>query len=280
MTKRTSYISLQEASRHCDYSQEYLSLRARQGKLKSVKNGRNWVTTLEWLNDYIKNTEVIKSEMVKAKEAKQINKDTQRIPVNVVEKSKKIPAPQNLPVENVLVLNRKQLKVGPSSFLLLSAFLILFCGSIFCGKNSIVESFKYFNSAFQVVGQTGDYLIRENALSVAETISDAKSLAIFTSQNISDKISQASLAAATTSNDPSSNNLFYRIFNFFDKNKKTVVGESSQQLQNSGVVQIDRIEMRDQVTGDIYCTWIEDGWLVKTKTSCKDIPLKNFSNSN
>ena len=47
------YISLAEASELCEYSQEYLSLRARQGKLKAVKLGRNWVTTKEWLNDYI-----------------------------------------------------------------------------------------------------------------------------------------------------------------------------------------------------------------------------------
>ncbi|KKT17555.1 MAG: Fic family protein [Parcubacteria group bacterium GW2011_GWB1_43_6] len=46
------YISLQDATKFCNYSQEYLSLRARTGKLKSVKLGRNWVTTREWLVDY------------------------------------------------------------------------------------------------------------------------------------------------------------------------------------------------------------------------------------
>ena len=47
------YISLQEAARLCSYSQEYLSLRARQGKLKALKLGRNWVCTKEWLQEYI-----------------------------------------------------------------------------------------------------------------------------------------------------------------------------------------------------------------------------------
>ncbi|MFH1423488.1 MAG: putative metal-binding motif-containing protein [Candidatus Nealsonbacteria bacterium] len=46
------YISLQNATKFCVYSQEYLSLRARQGKLKSMKLGRNWVTTKEWLQEY------------------------------------------------------------------------------------------------------------------------------------------------------------------------------------------------------------------------------------
>ena len=50
---KSEYISLQDATNYCDYSQEYLSLRARQGKLKAVKFGRNWVTKKEWLNEYL-----------------------------------------------------------------------------------------------------------------------------------------------------------------------------------------------------------------------------------
>ncbi|MDD2732003.1 MAG: hypothetical protein PHI53_02290 [Candidatus Pacebacteria bacterium] len=55
-----NYISLKEASELCSYSQEYLSLRARQGKLKSVKIGRNWVTKKEWLESYISDAEEYK----------------------------------------------------------------------------------------------------------------------------------------------------------------------------------------------------------------------------
>jgi hypothetical protein len=47
------FISLKEASEKCSYSQDYLSLRARQGKLKAAKFGRNWVTSDEWLKEYI-----------------------------------------------------------------------------------------------------------------------------------------------------------------------------------------------------------------------------------
>jgi len=53
---RAEYITLAEASKLCAYSQEYLSLRARQGKLGAVKKGRNWVTTKEWLWEYIDST--------------------------------------------------------------------------------------------------------------------------------------------------------------------------------------------------------------------------------
>jgi hypothetical protein len=54
-----NYISLKEAAKYCLYSSDYLKLRARQGKLKAVKMGRNWFTTKEWLETY-KNT--LKSE--------------------------------------------------------------------------------------------------------------------------------------------------------------------------------------------------------------------------
>jgi len=37
------FITLTKASEDFPYSQEYLSLRARQGKLRAVKIGRNWV---------------------------------------------------------------------------------------------------------------------------------------------------------------------------------------------------------------------------------------------
>ena len=56
------YISLKEAAKYCAYSPDYLKLRARQGKLKSVKMGRNWFTTREWLETY-KNSVKLGSNM-------------------------------------------------------------------------------------------------------------------------------------------------------------------------------------------------------------------------
>ena len=49
------YISLAEATKTSPYSQEYLSLLARQGKLQAKKFGRNWYITSEALNDYLTN---------------------------------------------------------------------------------------------------------------------------------------------------------------------------------------------------------------------------------
>jgi len=51
------FISLSEATKYCDYSQEYLSLLARKGRLAAVKIHRNWMTTKEAIEEYIGNSE-------------------------------------------------------------------------------------------------------------------------------------------------------------------------------------------------------------------------------
>ena len=50
------YISLGEAAKLTNYSQEYISLLCRQKKLKGTKIGRNWVTTKEWIENYVNKT--------------------------------------------------------------------------------------------------------------------------------------------------------------------------------------------------------------------------------
>ncbi|MDD3190968.1 MAG: helix-turn-helix domain-containing protein [Candidatus Pacebacteria bacterium] len=52
----TSFISLAEAAEITNYSQDYISLLCRQGKLKAQKLGRNWVTTREWVEKYVDGT--------------------------------------------------------------------------------------------------------------------------------------------------------------------------------------------------------------------------------
>ncbi len=53
--EKIKYIFLKQAVEYCSYSQDYLKLRARQGKLKAVKIGRDWATTKEWLEEYSHN---------------------------------------------------------------------------------------------------------------------------------------------------------------------------------------------------------------------------------
>lgn len=47
-----SLISLKKAEKYCDYSADYLKLRARQGKLKARKVGRIWKTRKDWVREY------------------------------------------------------------------------------------------------------------------------------------------------------------------------------------------------------------------------------------
>jgi len=46
-------LSLSELAKDSIYSQDYLSLLARQGKLSAIKLGRNWLSSKKAVEDYI-----------------------------------------------------------------------------------------------------------------------------------------------------------------------------------------------------------------------------------
>ena len=52
--KKEKFISLTEATKYCNYSQEYLSKLARNGKIDAHKEKRNWVTSKQAVENYIK----------------------------------------------------------------------------------------------------------------------------------------------------------------------------------------------------------------------------------
>jgi len=70
-------IPLRKAMKYCNYSQEYLSLRARQGKLKAVKIGRDWLTKKEWIEEYNQRVRVY-TKNVKGNSQKTRKKKSQR----------------------------------------------------------------------------------------------------------------------------------------------------------------------------------------------------------
>ncbi len=53
-SEKQGLIPLKDAAQYCDYSAEYLSLLARKGKLSAVKLNRNWVTTREAVEEYVR----------------------------------------------------------------------------------------------------------------------------------------------------------------------------------------------------------------------------------
>jgi hypothetical protein len=125
----TQYISLQEATKFCHYSQNYLSLRARQGKLKAVKFGRNWVTTKEWLEEYIERVENynnnLKNRKVQKAKEKLIKVRSGQAEVfssriGLKEEKKKsgrgIEPPENLPVATIELSKIKAADKAKSGF--------------------------------------------------------------------------------------------------------------------------------------------------------------------
>ena len=100
------YISLAEATKLCRYSQEYLSLRARQGRLKAVKLGRNWATTSEWLEEYVAYCESLE------KKAKQRPKPNPEKTVFSLEKASEKKKEEDLQVLLFSGASKQTLKAG------------------------------------------------------------------------------------------------------------------------------------------------------------------------
>lgn len=55
--KREKYLTLSELEKQAPYSAKYLNLLVRKGKLEAHKEGRNWFTSKEAINRYIKSRE-------------------------------------------------------------------------------------------------------------------------------------------------------------------------------------------------------------------------------
>lgn len=53
--KQENFLTLAEISKYTPFSAKYLNLLARQGKLEAHKEGRNWLTSKEAIERYLKN---------------------------------------------------------------------------------------------------------------------------------------------------------------------------------------------------------------------------------
>ncbi|MFH1841336.1 MAG: hypothetical protein ABH800_01070, partial [Candidatus Nealsonbacteria bacterium] len=162
-----NFISLQNATKLCNYSQEYLSLRARQGKLKAEKIGRNWVTTKEWLQEYLKSAKEYNNITNEKKEKK------------VAEEKKAVEAfpPESLPVGEL----KKPVVVQPTftfdgkkiiksltvsfkeirpAFIAALAFVLIIAGGVF-GKESLTQSYNSFSPVIKEADQIKKLAIKE-----------------------------------------------------------------------------------------------------------------------
>jgi len=131
------YISLQEATKYCDYSQEYLSLRARQGKLRALKFGRNWVTKKEWIEEYFKKTE-------------EYYNNFNNFNHSFVKKI--IAPPENLPIEKIPALR--------FGFLMALVF-VLVIATISFNKDSFQNVFEIADPSVHVFSSASDFATKE-----------------------------------------------------------------------------------------------------------------------
>ncbi len=180
-----NYITLQESTQYCQYSQEYLSLRARSGKLKAVKFGRNWMTKKEWLDEYLSTVEEYKEyidECVKRKETKNNGIES------IKEFTKHIVAPENLPVgelgffgkikEAVFNFPSPEFFSNRLGFGFASAFasVLIIAGCVF-GNSSLIKVFRQADSFAGIISSSGDVIavgflknFSESALVVSDNI--------------------------------------------------------------------------------------------------------------
>lgn len=124
------YINLQEATNLCLYSQEYLSLRARQGKLRALKIGRNWSTTKEWLQHYIAKSEEYKNSLNRKRRAREID-PPRNLPIYALDADM---WEENTP-EEVARQNTFQRKLQFAGAL--GSVVLLFLASVFQGQEQM-----------------------------------------------------------------------------------------------------------------------------------------------
>ena len=156
-----TYISLQEASKYCSYTQEYLSLRARQGKLKSVKFGRNWVTKKEWLEEYFN-----------------------KIQKSNIKNQKFVNPPENLPIEKLPVPKLR------FAFVTALVFVLLTAGIVF-GKESFKNVYQDLDPVVREISEATDLAVKEIFDSTKNIITLATEGAGIAFQNLSSAISTA-----------------------------------------------------------------------------------------
>lgn len=276
------YISLLKASQFCEYSQEYLSLRARQGKLKAVKFGRNWVTTKEWLNEYLEKTNEYNNKLNHSLEKE-------------IKSQKFVAPPENLPVARIPVLR--------FGFIVALVFCLMTASGVF-GKNSFQDAFKkldpYVHNINQDISRVADLVVQDFKQSFKNVYEDFSPVVAGFSENFDrglakvigktsndifvslkyweirtpqladisgtvKNFSQAIIKTNDIANEFIENKL-QRIYQFV--NKQSVLEEEKLKTKT---IAAEQIEMKDRNTDEIYCAWIENGEWVKKKGGCREV---------
>ncbi len=160
------YISLRDAAKFCNYSQEYLSLRARRGKLKSVKLGRNWVTTKEWLVEYTDKVEEY-NDLINNKNEKAGRFIKEKIVKDQIIHS----PPDNLPIIRYpkFRFNLGTLRFGFAAVLLLTLIVAV----VYFEQESLIRSYNDFIPYIEEISRIRNFFIKnvtQNAIELSRAI--------------------------------------------------------------------------------------------------------------
>ncbi len=186
--EKENYISLQEATKYCNYSQEYLSLRARQGKLEAIKLDRNWMTKREWVEKYMAKTEEYNNslEALKAKNFKKVKKEIwppANLPIGEFDEREfaeimplqiKEPVIGVCPVEKIrkttLLLKLRSIRISSTGFRFAFAtvlvFVLLIAGGVLVFPNFVKQNLKGLTINYNlpltyILEETGEVIVEE-----------------------------------------------------------------------------------------------------------------------
>ena len=156
------YISLEEATKYCSYSQEYLSLRARQGKIKAVKIRRSWVTKREWLEEYLVRVEGFNNN-IKDKRVEKVLKLKEIKPVC------RSPAEQGEFDEKKITRVRSPL-VPVLRFVFVTALVFVLIIAVgILGKSSLANIFHQTSPYVERIRKAGDIIIEKTARNINQS---------------------------------------------------------------------------------------------------------------
>jgi uncharacterized protein YecA (UPF0149 family) len=250
MDNNSEYILLREATKYCHYSQEYLGLRARQGKLKAVKFGRNWVTKKEWLDEYLN-----KNQKSKIKNQKFV-KPAENL---LVESSVQQTGSAQLRMRDFLEIRQ------PSFSLIIALIFVLVVAGIFLFGESFASAYQALDpylikisqaivlSAKEISEETKDFYGKIGLLIFKIGKDFKEGLGVLITE-INKKI-----VLATAEIGGSLKNFFASLgLAIKDKTERPV----SENLQNSNLGKPTGITIYDEDTGQPYCLKMKGGQLV------------------
>ena len=264
-------LTLSQATKLCDYSQEYLSLRARSGKLKCLKIGSAWMTTPKWLDDYLKKTDQFKKEAEEKRLARS-GVEAALLPREhpKMERAWGEPEPILIPITeprrpNIIEISQKtaQEYEGPDpEFLLTEA----------AGRPGPILRFP-FAAALTIALVFSCFFF--NAGLFTNFRRDASDLTVMSYQEMAYAMPQAEGSIGLWAQEIKSNDLGSAIFPLFVRIFETGAAAAMEAVEAPNRIFdekmpaiFEKVEIKDSATGEIFCSWLENGELKTEKGRC------------